>query len=117
MLSQDLQRIVESFTEGTITIDQLEDWIVPRLPAALQLPDTTDAQIISAIELSLAEYNQQILTASELRNLLRTAVRQEDTVLVPSIESTTSATSASQTLRQRSISVSTLTPAVQIWYR
>ncbi|MCA9940743.1 MAG: hypothetical protein KC418_19030 [Anaerolineales bacterium] len=76
MLSSKLRRKIVQFIENAITIEELEDWYVARLPLLLIDPHSTDSDLVSAIELGLAELNAGIRDENNLRHFLEEALRQ-----------------------------------------
>lgn len=82
MLSYELQETVLRYINNEIDIEQLKDWLVPRLPIFLSSLDTPDANVADAIELGLAEMRDGIRTEDEVRQLLLDVVREQITVLV-----------------------------------
>lgn len=76
MLSSKLRRKINQFLEAAITIEELEDWYVARLPLLLIDPNSTDSDLVSAIELGLAELNAGIRDENNLRQFLEEALRQ-----------------------------------------
>jgi len=75
MLSSELSNKILEFVESSITMSQLEEWLVPRLPFFLRIPDSADADIVSAVELGLAEVSSEIRTIEGFRNYLRYVVQ------------------------------------------
>ena len=82
MLSSELKEKIIEFIETEITLEQLEEWFVPRLPIFLRSPHTTDADVVSAIELSLAEVQEEIRTETEVRDYLKEVLSEQDTIEV-----------------------------------
>ena len=80
MLSSDLRDKVLQFVESSITVSQLEEWLVPRLPFFLRSPDTADANFIAAIELGLAEMGSGIKTKNEFCGLLKKVLRENNAI-------------------------------------
>lgn len=76
MLSSEFREKILEFIESNITAAQLEEWLVPKLPFFLRLPDTADADAVAATELGLAELNDGIRTIEELRSLLLDVLRE-----------------------------------------
>lgn len=100
MLSLELRNQVINYVNSEITIEQLEDWYVPRLPLYTRIPDSADAKVIAAIELGLAEYNCEIRSEEELRAFLADTIREYDTMLSlfqPEIEHFSTTGSSNQT--------------------
>jgi len=71
MFSLELREVVSRYLAGDLALEQLEDWIVPRLQASLESPHAPDAAVVSAIELGLAELSAGIRSEAEFRQLLR----------------------------------------------
>jgi hypothetical protein len=86
MLSYELEEKVLQYVNYEISLEQLEDWLVPRLPAFLVFSDSSDSDVVAAIELSLAEISDGIRTEDELRDLLFDVLRKDPTtwLLYPS---------------------------------
>ncbi|MDI7274918.1 MAG: hypothetical protein QME94_02960, partial [Anaerolineae bacterium] len=66
--------------ERQIGIEELEDWLAPRLLRFFQSPSSPDARMAAKIELGLAELDDGTITEDELRERLRDALRQQSTV-------------------------------------
>ena len=100
MLSLELKDKVLQYIDSSITLEQLEDWLVPRLPIFLRKSEAADADVVAAIELGLAEISNEIRTELEFRSLLTKALRGQTAVLVypPQIRQTES-TATAQTVR------------------
>jgi len=82
MLSSELRDKVFEFVESSITINQLEEWLVPRLSWFLRDPNSTDADVVAAIELGLSETSSNIKTIEEFRDDLRRVLRENNTIQV-----------------------------------
>jgi hypothetical protein len=76
MLSSELRDKLVQFIQLGITTDQLEEWLVPRLPFLLRSPNTADADIVAAVELGLAEVTSGIRTLDEFRDYLKSALAE-----------------------------------------
>jgi hypothetical protein len=100
MLSLELKDKVLQYVDSKISLEQLEDWLVPRLPIFLRTPETADADVVAAIELGLAEISNETKTELEFRSLLRKALQGQTAVLVypPQVRQTES-TATAQTVR------------------
>ena len=70
MISSDLYEIVRQYLESSISIQQLEDWIVPRLPDLLSDPDSEDSELVATIELGFAELNNDNIDEDEFKSWL-----------------------------------------------
>ncbi len=82
MISSDLYTQIVQYIEATISKMQLEDWFVARLPAFLRFPDSEEADVISAIELGLAEMGAGIRTEADFRTYLKKLLQQQQTIFV-----------------------------------
>ncbi len=72
MVSFELQQIVLAYIERRITVAELEDWLVPRLPTYLGSGRDPASELVSGIELGLAELGDGLITEDEFRaNLAR----------------------------------------------
>ncbi len=76
MLSSKLRRKIIQFLENAITIEEFEDWYVARLPLLVADPYSVNSDLVSAIELGLAELNAGIRDENNLRQFLEEALRQ-----------------------------------------
>ncbi len=81
MLSSELRDIVQEYIESKISLEQLEDRIVPHEPFFLKDPASPDADLIATIELFLAEISDNVATEEEFRNALRVALKKDSSVL------------------------------------
>jgi hypothetical protein len=77
MFSSELRNKIIEFAENKITIAELEDWLVPNLPTLIASPTSIDTDIVSVIELGLAELNSGLRSQEELTNYLLEALRDE----------------------------------------
>lgn len=80
MLSYELSEKVTKYLDKEISLSELEEWIVPRLPIFLQSPQSSDAEVISAFELGLAEMTDSIRTEDEFRKLLQQALSEQSEI-------------------------------------
>ncbi len=80
MLSYELKDEILQYLEGRIALEDLEDWLVPRLPSFLTFAPSADAQVAGAVELGLAEINDDLITEEQFREYLAETVRKEPTV-------------------------------------
>jgi len=74
MVSLEIRNKLIQYIDEEITLEQLEDWLVPNLPKYLKYFDSTDSDIISAVELGLAEINNRNWTEEKLRSYLSDAL-------------------------------------------
>jgi hypothetical protein len=106
MLSSELRNQVTLFIESRITLEELETWFVPRLPIYLSIPNSADADVIAAIELGLAEVDNNLRSEAEVRSLLAEVLNQQQTIINYLENSITTGTTSNQTrlwLRQSAL--------------
>lgn len=75
MLSPELKNKIADYVGSTITLEQFEDWIVPRLRGYLRNLGTTDSNAVSAIELGLSEMSAGLKNEVEFRSDLEKITR------------------------------------------
>ncbi len=100
MVSPELRDKVSEFVDHEITPAQLEEWLVPRLPIFLESAESTDADVVAAIELGLAEMTDGIRSEAQFRDLMRHVLLEHSRLLVvflPVAESRSETYSANQT--------------------
>ena len=72
---------VRRYLRNELSLDQLEDWLIPRLPMLFSLPDTSVAcQLTSLIELSRAELGSGIITEDEFKEALHAFLDPVETI-------------------------------------
>jgi hypothetical protein len=77
MISSDLREKIFQYIESDISKAQLEEWLVPKLPVFLRYPESADADVVSAVELGLAEILTGIKTEDDFRKFLRQVVQEQ----------------------------------------
>lgn len=80
MLSLELRDRIALYISGDISLHELEDWLVPNLPALIQDPVSAEADLVAAIELCLAEYSAGFRDEDYVRNYLREALLKHNTI-------------------------------------
>jgi hypothetical protein len=63
------------YTCGYIKLETLEDWYVPKLESLINDPNTV--YIVAQLELQLAELSDGLQTEEELKNNLKTMIRND----------------------------------------
>jgi len=58
-----------------ITLEELEDWLVPHLPRYLSMEPCSESELAGAIELGLAEMSAEQRTEDEFRATLQEFVK------------------------------------------
>ena len=88
MLTSDLREMAYQYVDNRISMQDLEEWLVPNLPMFLASPESDDADIVSAIELGLADVSNRTRTQAEFRQDLKNALDEHrEVMLTPMIES------------------------------
>lgn len=97
MLSFMLKEKVLAFLAGELTLQELEEWYVPRLPLLVTNLESVETELVSALDLGLAEMNDGIRTEDELRILLVETIRKWETKWADLPPASTTSTSESRT--------------------
>lgn len=71
MLDHQLLNIVDQYIQKTINLEDLENWLVPRLPLFFKAPYSEASEMVAEIEVALADMSEQRLTEGEFRALLK----------------------------------------------
>lgn len=71
MFSKELQDQVILYIYNAISLQDLEEWIVPRMHRFIQNPESDDADLIAEIELQLSEYSDGLKIEAEIKAELR----------------------------------------------
>ena len=105
MLSLELKDKIYQYIDSSITLEQLEDWIVAGLRNYLRHQETTDAGVVSIVELGLAEIANGIRSEDEFRSSLRSVLQDNvtDMAFYPS-DSRTLTGSANETAHPLTVS-------------
>ncbi|HLB48125.1 MAG TPA: hypothetical protein VJL59_14050 [Anaerolineales bacterium] len=77
MLTQDLRDKIQQYIKSAISLTDLEEWIVPRLPVFIASAHSADADVVSAVELGLAEINAGLRTEKQLQEYLAQVLREQ----------------------------------------
>lgn len=80
MVSDDLRRLLLGFAENEVSIVQLEDWLVPNLPVLLSDPASPNADIVSAVELGLAELSRGVRSPDDFRRFVKKVLAEQFSV-------------------------------------
>ena len=76
MLSKELREKMIAFSELEISIKELENWLVPRLPFLIGTPLSSDSDVVAAIELGLAELNRSIRSEDDFRRMMKKVLQE-----------------------------------------
>jgi hypothetical protein len=77
MISNVLREKVLELFEEKISIEEMEEWLVPQLPALISNPDSDDADLVSAVELGLSEMSEGIRTYESFIQYLQQAISEK----------------------------------------
>ena len=80
MLDSELLKIIDRYLARAISLEELEDWLVPRLPALFRMRFSTISDLVAEIEAGLAELSDQMRTEEEFRHLLKNCIQQVQAV-------------------------------------
>jgi len=89
MLTPELKQKIIDYLRQEISLQELEEWMIPYESHFLADPDSADADAVSAIELCLAEWSNGLRSEENVRRLLREVIEKHETVQVVSSESGT----------------------------
>jgi len=81
MISSELRDKILEFIQSKVTIQELEEWLVPRLPALIKYPESSDADVVSAVELCLSEYDLNIRTWEDIVQYLSQILQDHSVVM------------------------------------
>jgi len=96
-MSFELSSRLQDYLRRRATLQDMESWLVPRLPLYLDDPDSAAGQLAGAIELLLSELHAGLRTERSLRAALRRYHTRLQTIWIryPSVEAEDTATSSS----------------------
>lgn len=80
MLTPELKQKMIEYLQREISLQELEEWMVPYESHFLADHDSADADAISAIELGLAEWSAGLCSEEDVRRLLKEVIEQYETV-------------------------------------
>jgi len=80
MFTSEFQEQVFQYIDGIISLSNLEDWYVPRLPMLVTSPYTEE--LVSTIELGLIEIGSGLKSEGEFKELLQEFIREHNTIRI-----------------------------------
>jgi hypothetical protein len=80
MITSELQDQVFRYIDGKISMGDLQQWYVPRLP--ILLTSSYTEELVSTIELGLIEVGSGLRSEGEFRELLGEFIRQHETITI-----------------------------------
>jgi hypothetical protein len=99
-MSFELSSRLQDYLRRRATLQDMESWLVPRLPLYLDNPDSAAGQLAGAIELLLSELQAGLRTERSLRTALGRYRRELQTIWIqyPGVECENTATSSTSGL-------------------
>ena len=88
-LSLDIFGVTHRYLEGGLTLDDVQEWLVPRLGSFLVDPDCTASQLAGLFELCFADIAAGEADEDELRDLISDFLRANETIMLASAVRTT----------------------------
>lgn len=106
MLSFDFKEQIQRYIESQITLEELEDWYVPRLRELLMIPESSDAAFVAIIEEARIQLETGVLSEDELRASLAHSI-YIDQVLVFNKGEVSSIVASSSSITERGLNFGT----------
>lgn len=82
MLFDDVLFMVYQYLEHAIGLEELEGWVLARLPLLFGSPDSAVADLAATIELGLAEIDDGLIEEKEFQQRLEAAIRVQETFTI-----------------------------------
>lgn len=76
MISFELLNKIQQFINNEISVQELEEWTVPRIHLLLVPAESDEADLVATIELGLAEISEGIIEVEDLRETLTDRLRE-----------------------------------------
>ena len=83
-LSLDIFGVTHRYLAGDLTLDDLQEWLVPRLGGFLVDPHCTASELAGLLELCFADIAAGEADEDELRDLIGDFIRTNDTIVLAS---------------------------------
>ncbi len=80
MIISELQEQVFRYLDSIVSLSDLEEWYVPRLPMLVTSPYTEE--LVSTIELGLIEISSGLRSEDEFKELLQEFMREHNTIRI-----------------------------------
>lgn len=118
MLSLDLRDKIARYISSEISLEELENWLVQNLPNLASDPQSDDTSLAAAVDLCLAEFSEGLRSEDNIKQYLRDALNELNTVYIYYITGDyapiMSSSSTSERL-QTSIAIGTSELSTQFW--
>lgn len=82
MLTLELLNVIDQYLKRVIGLEELEDWLAPRLPFFFRWPYSSTTELVAEIEMALADMSEQRQTEEDFRSLLNKIVGQPRAVWI-----------------------------------
>ena len=76
----DIFQMTRAYLAGELTLDALQEWLVPRLGVFLADPESTSSQLAGLLELTFADIASCEADEEELRALVDEFLREHETI-------------------------------------
>lgn len=99
MNSLELRNRIARFLEDEISLQDLEEWLVANIPELVRSPVSLDSDLVAAVELALAEFDDGIRDLEGVKDYLRNAVHENNTIIItyPETETQIATTAVNRT--------------------
>ncbi len=81
-LTSEIFRKVFQYLDSEISVEDIEDWLVPHLYEFLALPLCSASELAGVIELGLAEMSGGQCSEDDFRSLLKRYIQEHDTITI-----------------------------------
>jgi len=81
-LTSEIFRKVFQYLDGKISVEDVEDWLVPHLYEFLTLPPSSASELAGIIELGLAEISNGQSSEEDFRSLLKKYILEHNTITI-----------------------------------
>lgn len=85
MITFEIYRSVQEYLESSITLHELEERLLPFMPAILREPYSDDADIVAAVELAKVDFDNGLLDKEEARELIANTFSKYATLVVTNL--------------------------------
>ncbi len=68
MRASEFEQILTRFLESAISIEEMEETLVPLMASLMRDPDSDEADLLATTELGLAEYSRGAMDENDLQN-------------------------------------------------
>jgi len=82
MSTFEIRERINNYIEDKISLQELEEWIVAKMPALIYDPLSVESNLAAAVELCLAEYAEGIRDEERVRQYLRAALLEHRVTVV-----------------------------------